>query len=380
MLLSIGMISICMGNSVAAQQSSQSSSSFPVQLVSVEERIKELEEKIKTLEEKQKDNEWDKFSGLANAFAILLVALMGGWFTRSYNERELAATHVNIIHDFIDQLKSEKAQEVQTALTAIGYLALPYSMPDLLRSLASNLGVETAAIPVLKALATSSNNKVAKQAEQSLVKLQKEIGQLELSTIRRKVLDLAKRYADARQSLPAGEQRTREMEAVISEMKGLAPAGQPLLNELTNSRAPGDRLAAIAILQEFPSRNHLNWLAEMIAEDPGAFHGYHAAVALDRAVHDFGEPDVKPSITKLRDLIRAKPDGYELLKEAAFSFFKPPQQQVVKWAKNENHKAINPDDMGPKNYEACSYDLGYPGWDHPLLYEDNDKAKPIKYQ
>ena len=37
-----------------------------------------------------------------------------------------------------------------------------------------------------------------------------------------------------------------------------------------------------------PNPDYLQWLAERIGEDPGSFHGYHAAVALFRAVDVLG--------------------------------------------------------------------------------------------
>jgi hypothetical protein len=49
---------------------------------------------------------------------------------------------------------------------------------------------------------------------------------------------------------------------------------------------------------------------------------------------------------------------------------------VGKWA--SYHKVANAWDMGPKNWERCLYDLGYPGGvQHELVYESDGK---LRYQ
>jgi hypothetical protein len=110
----------------------------------------------------------------------------------------------------------------------------------------------------------------------------------DLIFIRKQVLDLAREYEVIREIMPAGSQRTNKMEVVITRMKLLALAALPLLPELTTSSSLGKWFAAIAILQEQPSLDYLQWLAARTAEDPGSFHGYHAAVALLGAVHVLG--------------------------------------------------------------------------------------------
>jgi len=55
---------------------------------------------------------------------------------------------------------------------------------------------------------------------------------------------------------------------------------------------------------------------------------------------------------------------------------KPRQSLVLKWA--SDHRAQNAYHMGPKNWERCLHDLGYPGGvRHELVYEADGT---LKYQ
>jgi len=55
---------------------------------------------------------------------------------------------------------------------------------------------------------------------------------------------------------------------------------------------------------------------------------------------------------------------------------KPDPLLVYKWA--QEHRAINPYDMGPNNWERCLYDLGYPGGKANELLSDSNGN--LKYQ
>ena len=139
----------------------------------------------------------------------------------------------------------------------------------------------------------------------------------DLTVVRHQVLDLAREYEDIRENMPAGSQRTTMMEIVITRMKLLARAALPLLPELTGSSSLGKWLAAIAILQEQPGLDCLQWLAERTAEDPGSFHGYHAAVALLRAVHVLGRSHreaLKKAIEGVKTMAREETRGGDAFK------------------------------------------------------------------
>jgi len=104
-----------------------------------------------------------------------------------------------------------------------------------------------------------------------------------LDLVRGQVRSYARLYERTRQRMRSSDERTRRMEQVFTQMCDLATASYPLLDELAKSPSPGERLAAVAILQVFASEPSLKFLAELVnSEKP--FVGYHAIKALRFAV------------------------------------------------------------------------------------------------
>jgi hypothetical protein len=58
--------------------------------------------------------------------------------------------------------------------------------------------------------------------------------------------------------MQSGGARTRRMTAIFSEMKAKVAGVIALLDNFEKSDSPGIRLSAIAVLQMFPSTQHLN--------------------------------------------------------------------------------------------------------------------------
>ena len=107
-------------------------------------------------------------------------------------------------------------------------------------------------------------------------------------SIRLRMLGFAKEYESTRAAMHAGPDRTRAMNAITAKMRTLALAADPFLEELASERdSPGQRLAAICILQLVPSSEWVPWLADrMGVEQPFVF--FHASVALLSAVRKYG--------------------------------------------------------------------------------------------
>ena len=104
-----------------------------------------------------------------------------------------------------------------------------------------------------------------------------------LNLVRQQVRSYARLYERTRQRMPPSDERTDRMEEIFVKMRDLATASYPLLNELADSPSPGDKLAAVAILQVFATEQSLPFLVKLVgAEKP--FVGYHAAKALYFAV------------------------------------------------------------------------------------------------
>ena len=81
----------------------------------------------------------------------------------------------------------------------------------------------------------------------------------------------------------ASEERTVRMQQIFEKMIALATASYPLIDDLAVSPSPGERLAAVAILQVFASEDYLPFLVQLVASEK-PFVGYHAVTALRFAV------------------------------------------------------------------------------------------------
>lgn len=104
-----------------------------------------------------------------------------------------------------------------------------------------------------------------------------------LDVIRGQIRAYGKLYERTRQRMTPGAERTRRMEAVFRSMRGLALGYHSMLPELANSPSPGERLAAVALLQVVASEDYLPFLVKTVASDK-PFVGYHAVIALRFAV------------------------------------------------------------------------------------------------
>ncbi|MGO6681284.1 hypothetical protein AB9F42_28410 [Rhizobium leguminosarum] len=126
-----------------------------------------------------------------------------------------------------------------------------------------------------------------------------------------RLADLAEQYEALRNNMGPGSVRTKRMTALVEEMKAEAPGARGTLATLTSSESTGRRLAAIAILQVFPNRTHLAWLADRLDPDlEKPFVGYHAAIALLQAVRSLPSADcalLSSEIKRALDLARRNP-------------------------------------------------------------------------
>ena len=117
----------------------------------------------------------------------------------------------------------------------------------------------------------------------------------DLSVVREQLSAFAAEYERIRATMEAGHERTRRMEVVASKMRTLAVAALPLLDELTASHSPGQRLAAVTTLQVKPDPRFIDWLAERFSREAAPFVSYHAAVALLTAAR-MGSEEIRPKV------------------------------------------------------------------------------------
>ena len=108
-------------------------------------------------------------------------------------------------------------------------------------------------------------------------------------TIVDKMLALAREYEQVRATMQSGDARTRAMTRIVMQMRRIGLAAQPALRQLSESASPGERLAAIAILQTRFDAAYIHWLADCVINEV-PFVGFHAAVVLFQASKIVGEP------------------------------------------------------------------------------------------
>jgi hypothetical protein len=142
-----------------------------------------------------------------------------------------------------------------------------------------------------------------------------------LNLVRDQVRSYARLYERTRQRMRPSHERTNRMEQIFEKMRNLAAASYPLLDELAHSPSPGERLAAVAILQVFAAEESFPFLVKLIgAEKP--FVGYHATKALRLAVGSL-DPTVYPklleAIHKAQAALKSASVGFDADREALLS-------------------------------------------------------------
>ncbi len=131
----------------------------------------------------------------------------------------------------------------------------------------------------------------------------------DLNPTYRQLLLLAAEYEAIQATQEAGGERSRRSVSVYKRMQRSSQAAdRALLSRLATSESPGERLAAVAILQEKPASEYLHWLAARVHEDQ-AFIGYQAALALTTAAEELNSvylEEVGTSIRSARDTLTSE--------------------------------------------------------------------------
>jgi len=76
--------------------------------------------------------------------------------------------------------------------------------------------------------------------------------------------ELCEEYDSTRRQMKPSGARTRKMTEIFARMRSLAASVRASLPEFKSGASAGERLAAVAILQMFPSSTELRWLAERL--------------------------------------------------------------------------------------------------------------------
>lgn len=152
-----------------------------------------------------------------------------------------------------------------------------------------------------------------------------------IDLVRNQVRSYAHLYERTRQRMKPSDERTQRMEQIFQKMKMLATASYPLLEDLANSPSPGERLAAIAILEVFASEKHLDFLVNTVGSEK-PFVGYHATQAIHFAVESLDPhfyPQLKDAVKKAQDKLNLAQVGFDT-----------DRQTVLRSAEQHLHRAM----------------------------------------
>jgi TIR domain len=138
-------------------------------------------------------------------------------------------------------------------------------------------------------------------ASPPLTEKEDNLDQLEasLDLVRQQIRSYARLYERTRLRMRPSDERTERMEEIASHMRALATASYPLLDEFVRSPFPGERLAAITIMQVFGTQQYLGFLVNLVGSEK-PFLGYHAIRALSFAV-DSLDPSMYPKLSEALD-------------------------------------------------------------------------------
>lgn len=101
-----------------------------------------------------------------------------------------------------------------------------------------------------------------------------------LDVAHKQIYKLINQYEQTRHTLPSGSKRTNAMNEIAAKMRALAIAAYPLLPLLMAGEKPGERLAAVCILQIRPELGYFDWLIERVMNEEQPFLFFHASLAI----------------------------------------------------------------------------------------------------
>jgi len=127
--------------------------------------------------------------------------------------------------------------------------------------------------------------------------------QADLPQIYTKMINFATEYTQLRSSMRPGGERTNRLEGIVAKMRTLGAAAYPLRQELAGSTEPGQRLAALAILQVRTDLSMADWIVTRASRAERPFIQYHALLAFLFAVRNASADDL-PALRAAFDKMR----------------------------------------------------------------------------
>ncbi len=210
------------------------------------------------------------------------------------------------------------------------------------KAIASWPSVDEALNDVANEISTLVSESPSSLAKPSADPGQRHAFDVSLDLVRGQVRSYAHLYEKTRQRMQASTERTQRMDEIFQKMRSLATASYPLLDELAGSPSPGERLAAVAILQVFAAEQYLPFLVKLVGSEK-PFVGYNAVRALRFAVAAL-DPHAYP---QLLDAIR---QALAALGSASVGFDSD-RQNVLREAEKELQDTINALSASDQRYD-----------------------------
>lgn len=135
--------------------------------------------------------------------------------------------------------------------------------------------------------ALADPSKISPQQIRSATRVQVAARSLDDQALRAQLKQLSLEFDILRKTLPSGRERSRAMTEMLVKMRTIGPALSHLIGEMKASDSPGERLAAVAMMQLDPDLLDLDWLLERFRSDP-PFIFFQSAFALENAVRLLG--------------------------------------------------------------------------------------------
>ena len=154
--------------------------------------------------------------------------------------------------------------------------------------------------------ALADPSKISPQQIRSATRVQLAARALDGQALRAQLRQLSLEFDILRRTLPSGPERSRAMTEVLVKMRTIGPALSHLIGELKGSDSPGERLAAVAMMQLDPDLLDLDWLLERFRVDP-PFLFFQSAFALKNAARLLGpEEDIRIRQTADKALVQVR--------------------------------------------------------------------------
>lgn len=135
--------------------------------------------------------------------------------------------------------------------------------------------------------ALADPSKISPQQIRSATRVQVAAKSLDDQALRAQLKQLSLEFDILRRTLPSSRERSRAMTEVLVKMRTIGPTLSHAIGELKASDSPGERLAAIAMMQLDPGLLDLDWLLERFKSDP-PFLFFQSAFALRNALRLVG--------------------------------------------------------------------------------------------